>query len=73
MVAKAQEAYESHKQNLARAYRAGVKIAMDTDAWVMPHGTNLRELGLLCEIGMTPMEAILATTKKIKTLPIICG
>jgi imidazolonepropionase-like amidohydrolase len=63
MIAKAQEAYECHKQSIARAYRAGVKIAMGTDAGVMPHGTNLRELGLLCEIGMTPMEAILATTK----------
>jgi imidazolonepropionase-like amidohydrolase len=29
----------------------------------MPHGTNLRELGLMVNIGMTPMEAIVATTK----------
>ena len=36
---------------------------MGTDAGVMPHGTNLRELGLMCAIGMTPMEAIVATTK----------
>jgi imidazolonepropionase-like amidohydrolase len=40
-----------------------VKIAMGTDAGVMPHGTNLRELGLMVNIGMTPMEAIVATTK----------
>ncbi len=62
-VQKAREAYECHRESIARAYRAGVKIAMGTDAGVMPHGTNLRELGLLCEIGMTPMEAILATTR----------
>jgi imidazolonepropionase-like amidohydrolase len=36
---------------------------MGTDAGVMPHGTNLRELGLMVNIGMTPMEAIVATTK----------
>ena len=37
---------------------------MGTDAGVMPHGTNLRELGLMCEhAGMSPMEAIVATTR----------
>jgi imidazolonepropionase-like amidohydrolase len=36
---------------------------MGTDAGVMPHGTNLRELGLMCNIGMSPMESIVATTK----------
>ena len=60
---KARQAAAHHKDSIARAYRAGVKIAMGTDGGVMPHGTNLRELGLMCEIGMTPMEAILATTK----------
>src|SRR5690606_9015624 len=45
------------------AYKAGVKIAMGTDAGVMPHGTNLRELDLMCKAGMSPMEAIVATTR----------
>jgi imidazolonepropionase-like amidohydrolase len=63
VLAKAQDAYACHQQSIARAYRAGVKIAMGTDAGVMPHGTNLRELGLMCQIGMTPSEAILATTR----------
>jgi imidazolonepropionase-like amidohydrolase len=61
---KAQEAVELHRASVARAYRAGVKIAMGTDAGVMPHGMNLRELELLCQIGMTPMEAVLATTRR---------
>ena len=62
-VRKAQEVMEAHSDSIGRAHRAGVKIAMGTDAGVMPHGTNLRELGLMVEIGMTPMEAIVATTK----------
>ncbi|TWT05902.1 amidohydrolase family protein [Planomicrobium sp. CPCC 101079] len=62
-VQKAHEVVEAHRESIAKAYKAGVKIAMGTDAGVMAHGTNLRELGLMCDIGMLPMEAILATTK----------
>lgn len=62
-IKKAKESIEAHKANVAKAYRAGVKIAMGTDAGVMAHGTNLRELTLMNEIGMTPMETIVATTK----------
>lgn len=62
-VRKARETVEIHSDSIARAYKAGVKIAMGTDAGVMPHGTNLRELGLMCNIGMSPMESIVATTK----------
>lgn len=62
-VRKARETIEVHSESIARAYQAGVKIAMGTDAGVMPHGTNLRELGLMVNIGMSPLEAIIATTK----------
>ncbi|GAA0335233.1 amidohydrolase family protein [Bacillus carboniphilus] len=62
-VQKCREVIEFHKESIAKAYRAGVKIAMGTDAGVMAHGTNLRELGLMCDIGMTPMESLVATTK----------
>jgi imidazolonepropionase-like amidohydrolase len=62
-VRKARESIEAHSDSIARAYQAGVTIAMGTDAGVMPHGTNLRELGLMCQVGLSPMEAIVATTK----------
>lgn len=62
-VRKARETIEAHSDSISRAHKAGVKIAMGTDAGVMPHGTNLRELGLMCSIGMTPMQAIVATTR----------
>lgn len=59
---KSREVIVAHRESISRAYEAGVKIAMGTDSAVTPHGQNLRELGLLVEIGMTPMEAIIATT-----------
>lgn len=62
-VRKSREVVEIHSDSIARAHKAGVKIAMGTDAGVMPHGTNLRELGLMVNIGMTPMEAIVAITR----------
>lgn len=60
---KARETIEVHSDSIARAHKAGVKIAMGTDAGVMKHGTNNRELGLMCQVGMSPMESIVATTK----------
>lgn len=60
---KAIAVMEAHRESITRAYRAGVKIAMGTDAGVMPHGTNLRELELMVNLGMTPMDAIVATTR----------
>ena len=62
-VRKAREVVEIHSDSISRAHKAGVKIAMGTDAGVMPHGTNLRELGLMVNIGLTPMQVIVATTK----------
>src|SRR5699024_1402442 len=62
-VQKAKEVVAAHKESSADAYQKGVKIAMGTDAGVMAHRTNLRELGLMCEAGMSPMESIVASTK----------
>ncbi|HHY01002.1 MAG TPA: amidohydrolase family protein [Methanothermobacter sp.] len=60
-------AMNSHK-NMKKAYEAGVKIVMGTDSGIAPHGQNLRELEFLCNMGMTPMEAIQAGTKKAAEL-----
>jgi len=60
---KMREVADIHRASMTRAYKAGVRIAMGTDAGVSPHGTNLRELGLMCGIGMSPMEAIVAGTR----------
>jgi imidazolonepropionase-like amidohydrolase len=40
-IKKSQEVIEIHSESIARAHKAGVTIAMGTDAGVMKHGTNL--------------------------------
>lgn len=67
-VAKAREVMEIHQASFAKAVSAGVKVAMGTDSGVTPHGNNLRELGLMVEGGMTPMQAIVATTRSAAEL-----
>ena len=50
-------------QNAARkAFAAGVKIGMGTDAAVYPHGLNAHELAVYVRLGMTPLQAIQTTT-----------
>lgn len=44
------------------AVEAGVRVGMGTDCPVAPHGTNLRELQLMAENGMTPQQALVAAT-----------
>jgi imidazolonepropionase-like amidohydrolase len=67
-VAKAHEVAEVHRASFAKAVDAGVKVAMGTDSGVTPHGNNLRELELMVAGGMTPMQAIVATTSSAAEL-----
>ncbi len=62
MAAKAYDVVETHQQSFRKAVEAGVKIAMGTDAGVGIHGGNGRELDLMVQHGMTPMQAIQAST-----------
>ena len=50
------------KESLRRAIQAGVKIALGTDAGVLPHGQNGREVAAMVNRGMTPADAIRAGT-----------
>jgi imidazolonepropionase-like amidohydrolase len=63
MVEKARQTIQQHKTSVHAAIESGVTIAMGTDAGVGPHGENGRELALMVEAGMTPMQAIEATTR----------
>jgi imidazolonepropionase-like amidohydrolase len=59
---KAREVVDIHRESFRKAVAAGVKVAMGTDSGVTPHGENLRELALMADGGMTPAQAITATT-----------
>jgi imidazolonepropionase-like amidohydrolase len=62
MVEKARAISVRHMESFRLAVEAGVNIAMGTDSAVGPHGGNLREPALMVEGGMTPLEAIAAST-----------
>jgi imidazolonepropionase-like amidohydrolase len=62
MIEKAERIRGLHRAAISAAIAAGVKVAMGTDSGVGPHGRNLRELGEMVRCGMTPMEAIVAST-----------
>jgi len=61
-IQKAAEIAPLQKGAFARAHRAGVRIAAGTDSRGLRQGGNARELALLVEFGMSPMEAICAAT-----------
>lgn len=62
-IKKSKQVMQNHIDSFKKAHQAGVKIAMGTDAGVFKHGTNLRELELMVEHGMSEMEAIVSSTK----------
>ncbi|HYS01015.1 MAG TPA: amidohydrolase family protein [Candidatus Eisenbacteria bacterium] len=63
MVEKARDTVQRHAAAFRAAVEAGVEIAMGTDSGVGDHGRNGQELALMAERGMTPMQAILASTR----------
>jgi imidazolonepropionase-like amidohydrolase len=62
-IRKTKEVLEDHKRSFRRAVEAGVRVAMGTDSGVGEHGYNAEELQRMVEGGMTPMQAIVASTK----------
>ena len=60
---KMKDAIAVAKPNIRKAYEAGVKIALGTDAAVYPHGLNAHELEVYVrDLGMTPLAAIQSAT-----------
>ncbi len=50
------------KQNMAKAFKSGVRVALGTDAGVYPHGENGGEFWAMVQLGMSPVEALRAGT-----------
>jgi len=50
------------KQNMGRAFRSGVRVALGTDAGVYPHGENGGEFWAMVTLGLTPVQALQAGT-----------
>jgi imidazolonepropionase-like amidohydrolase len=59
---KARQVMPVAEKNIARAVKAGVKIAFGSDAAVYPHGLNGRQFAVYVRIGMTPAQAIQSAT-----------
>ncbi|RLI08677.1 amidohydrolase family protein, partial [Candidatus Bathyarchaeota archaeon] len=64
-VAKAEQLADYPARSMMLSHRAGVKVAMGTDSGTPfnRHGSNAKELELMVEAGLKPMEAITAATK----------
>ena len=59
---KAAEIFPRAKTVVPRAGKAGVRMALGTDAPAIPHGRGAQELIALVDRGMTPLEALQAAT-----------
>ena len=62
MLKKAKDVLPQARLNIARAFKAGVLVALGTDAAVYPHGLNAGEFSVYVELGMTPLQALQAGT-----------
>jgi len=64
MAEKDRRLLAAHYRSVRLALEAGVPIAMGTDAGVpfVKHGNNAVELPLMVQAGLTPMQAIVAST-----------
>jgi imidazolonepropionase-like amidohydrolase len=70
VVTKASAVLDVHQESFRKAVRAGVRIAMGTDAGTPfnRHGANAQELALMVEGGLSPADTIVAATRSAAEL-----
>ena len=59
---------QRQRDNFDKAVKAGVKMVFGSDAGVYPHGDNGKQFARMVKFGMTPMQAIQASTINAATL-----
>jgi imidazolonepropionase-like amidohydrolase len=59
---KMRDVMAAMRKNVGKAFAAGVKVALGTDAAVYPHGLNAGEFHVYVQLGMTPLAAIQTAT-----------
>lgn len=62
VMAKSRMTAEAQRAGFRKAVERGVKVAFGTDAGVIPHGVNARQLALYVENGLTAAQAIQSAT-----------
>jgi imidazolonepropionase-like amidohydrolase len=65
-----ERAIETHAASVQRAHRAGITVAMGTDAGatIFPHGQSAQELAAYVRLGFSPMEALVTATRNAAEL-----
>jgi imidazolonepropionase-like amidohydrolase len=56
------EAADRVRRSFLALHQVGVPVVFGTDAGVLPHGANARELVALIDAGLSPLEALRAAT-----------
>jgi imidazolonepropionase-like amidohydrolase len=64
VIKKTEQVAGANVESAKMAFQSGVTIVMGTDAGTPfnLHGANMKELELLCGIGLSPMESIISAT-----------
>jgi imidazolonepropionase-like amidohydrolase len=50
------------RESFRKAVKAGAKVIFGTDAAIYPHGDNAKQFSRMVKFGMTPLQAIQAST-----------
>ena len=68
MIEKERQIGKLQRKNFQKAWESGARMAFGTDGGVYPHGDNWRQVPLMVEFGMKPLDAIRAATTEAAEL-----
>lgn len=65
---KEKQVSAAQRDSFRRAVEAGVKMVFGSDAAIYPHGDNAKQFSRMVRFGMTPLQALQASTVNAATL-----